>query len=187
MSEDIDVYMKKGEKFMEDAIDHLNRELVKIRTGKASPAMLSGIMVDYYGNPTPLNQVSNVNTPDPKTIAIQPWEKSMLGPIEQSIFAANLGLTPMNDGEMVRINIPPLTEERRKELVKQAKALGEETKVSLRNARHKLMDFIKNEVKDGYPEDLGKRKEANVNDLVHSFGDRVDALIDAKEKDIMKV
>lgn len=187
MSEDIEIYLKKGEGALKKALDHLHDELLKIRTGKASPQMLSGIMVDYYGNPTPLNQVANVSTADARTLAIQPWEKSMLAPIERAIFEANLGLTPMNDGEFVRINIPPLTEERRKELVKQAKHLGEEAKVSLRSARHKMMDFIKQEVKDGYPEDIGKRKEAHVDKVVHNYYDKVDALIEAKEKDIMKV
>lgn len=187
MSEDIEVFLGKGKVEMDHAIDHLNQELVKIRTGKASPAMLGGIMVDYYGSPTPLNQVANVSAADARTLAIQPWEKSMLGPIEQAIFAANLGLTPMNDGEFVRINIPPLTEERRKDLVKQAKHLGEEGKVSLRNTRHKLMDFIKAEVKDGYPEDMGKRKEGHVDKLVHEYSDKIDAMISAKEQDIMKV
>ena len=187
MSEDIDAYMKKGRTFMDDAIEHLQKELVKIRTGKASPAILGGIMVDYYGSQVPINQVSNVGTPDAKTVSIQPWEKGMLATIEQAIFAANIGLTPQNDGEFIRINIPPLTEERRKELVKQAKGLGEEGKISLRNARHKLMDFIKAEVKDGYPEDLGKRKEQQVDNLVHEYSDKIDALIEAKEKDIMTV
>ena len=158
MSVTIDDYMKKGKQYMEDAIDHLQRELIKIRTGKASTSMLDGIMVNYYNVPTPINQVANLNAVDSKTIAIQPWDKSALGDIEQAIFAANLGLTPQNDGEFIRINIPPLTEERRKDLVKQSKALGEEGKVSLRNARHKLIDFVKKEVKDGYPEDAGKAK-----------------------------
>ena len=187
MSEDIDSYMGKGKHYMEDAMEHLSKELIKIRTGKASPAMLGGLMVEYYGTPTPLTQVANVNAVDAKTLSIQPWEKSMLGNIEQSIFAANLGLTPMNDGEFIRITIPALTEERRLQLVKQSKALGEEAKVSLRNARHKMMDFIKTEVKEGYPEDMGKRKEGEVDTLVKTFYERVDALISAKEKDIMTV
>lgn len=187
MNEDINSYMNKGKEYMDKAIDHLHDELLKIRTGKASPAMLSGLMVEYYGSPTPLNQVSSVTAADARTLTIQPWEKSMLGAIEQAIFAANLGLTPMNDGEFIRINIPALTEERRVQLVKQAKALGEEAKVSLRNARHKLMDFIKNEVKNGYPEDIGKRKEAEVEKLVHDYSDTIDNLIQKKEKDIMTV
>ena len=187
MSEDIDNYLRKGRAFMDDAFEHLHKELIKIRTGKASPAMLGGLMVEYYGTPTPLNQVANVNAVDSKTLSIQPWEKSLLGGIEQAIFAANLGLTPMNDGEFIRITIPPLTEERRLQLVKQAKALGEEAKVSLRNARHKLLEFIKAEIKEGYPEDMGKRREDEVNKLVHEFSDKVDKLIEAKDKDIMKV
>ena len=144
-------------------------------------------MVEYYGNPTPLSQVANLNTPDSKTIAIQPWEKSMLGLIEQAIFASNLGLTPMNDGEFVRISIPPLTEERRREMVKYAKHLGEETKISLRNERHKMLDVIKSEVKDGYPEDQGKRRETEVQNITNQYGDDVNKLIEAKEKDIMTV
>ena len=149
--------------------------------------MVSGLLVDYYGSPTPLNQVANVSSADARTLAIQPWEKSMLSAIEQAIFAANLGITPMNDGEFVRITIPPLTEERRRELVKQAKHLGEEAKVSLRSGRHKMMDFIKAEVKDGYPEDMGKRKEGHVDKMLHEFSDKVDAMISAKETDIMTV
>jgi ribosome recycling factor len=187
MSEDIDIYLRKGKDFMDKAIDHLQHELGKIRTGKASPAMLGGIMVDYYGNATPLTQVSNVSTADARTLSIQPWEKSMLATIERAIFEANLGLTPMNDGEFIRINIPPLTEERRVILVKQAKHLGEDAKVSLRNDRHKMMDFIKTEVKDGYPEDLGKRKEASVDRMVQEYSNKVDTMIAMKEKDIMKV
>jgi len=180
-------YIKQGKGSMSDAIDHLHNELIKIRTGKASTTMLSGIMVDYYGTMTPLNQVANVGTTDARTINIQPWEKSMLSVIEKAIFEANLGITPMNDGENVRLNIPPLTEERRKDLVKQAKALGEEAKVSLRNARHKMMDFIKKEVKDGFPEDAGKRKEEEVEDMVKSFTKKIDEIIDSKEADIMTV
>ena len=187
MSEDIESILKYGKEHMKSSLEHLSKELVKIRTGKASPAMLGGLMVPYYGHPTPLGQVANVGVADARTLTIQPWEKSMLAPIEQAIFAANLGLTPMNDGEIIRINIPPLTEERRKELVKQAKHLGEEAKVSLRNERHKLMDFIKKEVKEGYPEDMGKRKEATVDDMVHEYSDRVDKMIQTKEEDIMTV
>ncbi len=172
---------------MDNSLSHLKRELQKIRTGKASPAMLSGIKVPYYGSQTPLNQVSNVSTQDARTLVIQPWEKSMLGPIEKAIFEANLGLTPQNDGELIRINIPPLTEERRRELVKQAKGLGEEAKVSIRNARHKAMDSIKKAVKQGYPEDAGKRRETEVQDTTNDFSKKVDETIEAKEKEIMTV
>lgn len=187
MSKDIDQYLKESKTFFEDAIEHLQKELIKIRTGKASVSMLGGIMVDYYGSPTPLNQVSNVAVADARTLSIQPWEKKMLPVIEKAIFEANLGLTPQNDGEFIRINIPPLTEERRRDLVKQAKHLGEEAKISLRNGRHKVMDFIKNEVKDGYPEDVAKRKEAQVEKLVQDFSEKIDKIIDVKEKDIMTV
>jgi len=183
----LEEFIKEGKTMMDHSIDHLKEELVKIRAGKANPGMLAGIKVDYYGTPTPLSQVANVSSPDSKTISIQAWEKSMLAVIEQAIFKANLGLTPMNDGENVRISIPPLTEERRRDLVKQAKGIGEDTKVSIRSERHKLMEAIKKEVKDGYPEDAGKRREEEVEKFVKSYGELVDKLLDAKEKDIMTV
>ncbi|GLR18793.1 ribosome recycling factor [Portibacter lacus] len=189
MSEEmnIDENMMQGEENLDHAIEHLKNELSKIRAGKASPAMLSSIMVDYYGAPTPLPQVANVGTADSRTITIQPWEKNMLAPIERAIFEANLGLTPMNDGEFVRINIPPMTEERRVQLVKQSKAHGEDGKVSVRSVRHKMIDFIKKEVKNGYPEDAGKRKEEEVEQLVKKYYAKIDSLIEMKEKDIMTV
>ena len=187
MAEDIDAYIAKGKTFMDDAIDHLQHELLKIRTGKAAPAMLNGIMIDYYGSQMPISQVANVATADARTLTIQPWEKSMLNVIERGIFEANLGITPQNDGEIIRLTVPPLTEERRRDLVKQGKALGEEAKVSLRNARHKMMDFVKNEVKDGFPEDAGKRKEAQIEKLVKDFYEKVDKIIANKEVDIMTV
>ncbi len=187
MSAEIESTFKSGKVHMEKTIEHLQHELAKIRTGKASPSMLSGIMVNYYGNPTPLSQVSNVSTPDSKTISIQPWEKSMLAVIEQAIFAANIGLTPMNDGEFIRINVPPLTEERRVAMVKLAKAEGENSKVSLRNERHKMLEVIKQEVKNGYPEDIGKRKETDVQNMVNEYTDKINRMIELKEEDIMKV
>lgn len=187
MSEFLEEILMEGTDEMSKALDHLNSELTKIRAGKASPNMLSSVMCDYYGSPTPISQVANMGTADSKTITIQPWEKSMLAVIEKAIFEANLGLTPMNDGEFIRISVPPMTEERRRDLVKQAKALGEDAKISLRNTRHKLMDTIKKEVKDGYPEDAGKRKEGEVQDQVNSFSKKIDDMIDAKEKDIMTV
>lgn len=187
MQEEIDLLFEITQESMDGSITHLQHELAKIRAGKASTAMLDGIKVEYYGTPTPLNQVANVSTADAKTLVIQPWEKSMLSAIEKSIFEANLGLTPMNDGEIVRINIPPLTEERRKGLAKSAKKLGEDAKISLRSARHKAMDGIKKAVKDGYPEDAGKKREAEIQDLTNSFGKKVDAMMAAKEKDIMTV
>lgn len=186
-AEEVDMALEIAKENMDDSIDHLSRELIKIRTGKASPSMLGGISVEYYGTPTPLNQVANVGTSDSRTLTIQPWEKNMLAPIEQAIFAANLGLTPMNDGEFIRINIPPLTEERRKQLVKQAKHLGEETKIGLRSARHKAMDAIKGAVKEGYPEDAGRRREDEIEKMIHQYADKIDEMISLKEKDIMTV
>ncbi len=187
MSKNIEDLMKDSKVEMSKAMDHFRDETNKIRTGKASPSMLSGIMVDYYGTPTPLSQVANVGVADSKTLSIQPWEKSLLGAIEQAIFAANLGLTPMNDGEFVRIVIPAMTESRRLDLVKQVKALGEDAKVSIRQTRHKAMDFIKKEVKDGYPEDAGKKREKAMEDMVHDYYDKVEKLIEEKEKDILTV
>lgn len=172
---------------MESSIDHLNKELSKIRAGKANPSMVRDILLDYYGSPTPMGQVANISASDSKTLVIQPWEKSMLSVIEKGIFEANLGVTPMNNGEVVMISIPMMTEERRKELVKQAKQLGEDAKVSLRSARHKAMDAIKKAVKDGYPEDNGKRKEDEVQKMTNEFGDKVDKLVKAKEEDIMTI
>ena len=187
MDEKIDTMILQGQEQMDHAIEHLKKEMSKIRTGKASTGMLEGLHVDYYGSNTPLHQVANVGIADARTITIQPWEKAMLSKIEQAIFAANLGITPMNDGEIIRLSIPPLTEERRRDLVKQAKAMGEEAKVALRHARHKVIDFIKKEMKDGYPEDLGKKKEADVDKMVQQHYEAIDHLINAKEKDIMTV
>ncbi len=187
MELNLEELIKKERAAMEVSMEHLNKELSKIRAGKASPSMLDGLMVDYYGNPTPIAQVANLNAPDAKTLSIQPWEKGMLAAIEQAIFKANLGLTPMNDGEFVRITIPPLTEERRKDLVKQVKAAGEESKIALRQTRQKMMDAVKKEVKDGYPEDEGKKKEDQIQGLLKSYAAQVDQLTEAKEKDIMAI
>ncbi len=187
MEHTVEEYMELGKEFLNKSIDHLQHQLVKIRTGKASTSLFDDLLVEYYGTPTPLSQVANLTVSDSKTIIIQPWEKSMLAPIEHAIFSANLGLTPQNDGEIIRITIPALTEDRRKSLVKQAKAEGEEAKISIRNARHKLMDFLKKEVKNGYPEDLAKRKEKEVEELIKSYYDKVDHLLEVKEKEIMTV
>lgn len=187
MSEDLDDIIRNGAVAMEEALEHLKKELVKVRTGKASPSMLAGLMVNYYGTPTPMNQVANIASSDARTLTIQPWEKSMLGPIEKSIFEANLGLTPMNDGEVVRINIPPLTEERRKDLVKHIKSLGEDAKVSIRSTRQKLMDALKKEVKAGFPEDAGKRLEDKIQGMVNASSEKADEIVAAKEKDVMTI
>jgi ribosome recycling factor len=185
--EDLELQMEVGHESFDKAIEHLQFELTKIRAGKASPAMLNGMMVDYYGAPTPLTQVANITTPDARTISIQPWEKKLLGPIEKAIFESNMGITPMNDGEVVRLVIPPNSEERRVTMVKQAKSAGEESKVAIRNARHKMMDAVKKAVKDGYPEDMGKKREDEVQKIVDNYIQKVDKLIESKEKDIMTI
>ena len=183
----MDLYVSMADEAMDHSITHLENELLKVRTGKAAPNMLSGIMVPYYGSSTPLNQVANVTKADARTLTIQPWEKTMLAPIEKAIFEANLGVTPQNDGEIVRITIPPLTEDRRRDLVKRAKALGEDAKVSVRNARRDAMDGIKKAVKDGYPEDAGKRREDEVQQKTDNHIKRIDQMLDAKEEDIMTI
>lgn len=169
------------------AVDHLDKELVKIRAGRANPAMLEGVRVDYYGSEVPLSQVSNINTPDARTILIQPWEKKMIDPIERAIMMANLGFNPSNNGEHVIISVPMLTEERRKELVKMANREGEAAKVSIRGARQKAMEGIKKAQKDGMPEDAAKGAEMDVEKATGNWNKQVDALIAAKEKEIMTV
>ena len=187
MDAEIQEYFELTESEMDASIDHLKRELMKISTGKANPNMVSGILVSYYGSETPLNQVANVTVADSRTLTIQPWEKSMIAPIEKAIFEANLGVTPQNDGELVRLSIPPLTEDRRKQLAKQAKDQGEDTKGSIRNARRDLMNEIKKAVKDGYPEDAGKRKEDEAESLTKKYVGRVDELVKNKEEDIFTI
>lgn len=172
---------------MNRAISHLESELVKVRAGKANPSMLDSIFVDYYGNNTPLNQVANVNTLDARTLVIQPWEKSMIKPIEKAIVDANLGFAPQNDGQIVRINVPPQSEERRKDLVKKAKAEGENAKVSIRNLRRDGNEQIKKIQKAGLPEDLAKDAEARVQKMTDDFIAKVDKHLEAKEKEIMTV
>ena len=185
MDELLSEQLEEAKMHMEDSIDHLEKELIKIRTGKASPAMLNGVMVNYWGAPTPINQVANVSTSDSRTLAIQPFDKSSLGAIEKGIFEANLGVTPMNDGDLIRITIPPLTEERRRQLAKQVKAAGEEAKVSIRNVRRDAMEAIKKEVKNGFPEDAGKRKEEQVQGWVDGFSKKIDQVVSDKENDVM--
>lgn len=187
MQEDVDMTIDVAKESMDNAIGHLQNELAKIRAGKASPAMLTGLLVPYYGTPTPLNQVANVSTSDARTLVIQPWEKNMLAPIEKAIFEANLGFTPMNNGELIMINVPALTEERRKKLVKGAKDLGEDAKISIRQARGEANKEVKQAVKDGFPEDAGKRAEDKIQELTNKYGKKVDDLIKAKETDIMTI
>lgn len=185
--DDMETLLEELEMEMDDSLSHLSGQLKNIQTGKATPAMLSSVRVDYYGTPTPLSQVANVNASDSKTLVIKPWEKAMLAPIEKGIFEANLGVTPMNDGEVVRIILPPMTQERRRDLVKKAKEEGENTKVSLRSIRQKAMSAIKKEVKNGYPEDAGKKLEGEVDSKTKSFAGKVEKMIEVKEKDIMTI
>lgn len=184
MNEEVTFILDAAREAMDLAISHLEKEFIKIRAGKASPAMLSSVMVEYYGNQTPLSQVSNINTPDGRTISVQPWEKSLLAEIESSIMNANLGFNPMNNGELIIINVPPLTEERRKQLVKQAKSEAEDAKVSVRNARQ---DANK-ELRDlDISEDMEKNAEVDVQALTDTYSKRVDSLLEHKEAEIMKV
>lgn len=187
MNEEVKMYMDEAKELMQNAIAHLENELSKIRAGKANPKILNDVLVDYYGSPTPLPQVANITVPDPRTIAVQPWEKSMLAPIQKAIMNANLGFNPDNNGEIVRINVPPLTEERRKELVKQSKGVGETAKVSIRNARRDAIDAFKKMVKEGLPEDAAKDAETDVQKITDSYNKKVDDILLQKEKDIMTI
>jgi len=185
--DEISLHLDHAKDQMNHAIEHLNKELTKVRAGKVSANMLDGLMVSYYGSPTPINQVANISAADSRTLVIQPWEKNTLGAIEKSIFEANLGITPQNDGSVIRVMIPPLTEERRKEMVKKAKHEGEEAKISIRNARRDFLEFIKKTVKNGYPEDEGKGKEALIQDITNKYSEKVEHAIVSKEKEIMTV
>ncbi|MCT4613395.1 MAG: ribosome recycling factor [Marinifilaceae bacterium] len=187
MSEEVELYLDDAKERMEESLKRLERELVKIRAGKANASMLQGVMVDYYGSMTPLSQVANVSTPDPRTIAVQPWEKSMIGPIEKAILISNLGFNPDNNGEVIRINIPALTEERRKELVKQAKSVCEGARVSVRNTRRDTNDSLKKLIKEGLSEDEEKDAEGDVQKLTDSYGKKIDELFASKESDIMTI
>jgi ribosome recycling factor len=185
--EELEFILDHTKEKMGAAVAHLEKELLHIRAGKASPAMLDGVMVEYYGSLTPLNQVSNVSTPDARTIAIQPWEKGLIPDIEKAIMTANLGLNPDNNGEIIRINIPVLTEERRKSLVKQVNQEGEIAKVSIRTARKEANDSLKKLLKEGLSEDLEKDAEGEVQKMTDDFGKIVDDLVKAREKDIMTI
>ncbi|MFH0842941.1 MAG: ribosome recycling factor [Bacteroidota bacterium] len=187
MNEEVELIIEEAKDRMEKALSHLEHELARLRAGRSNPALLDGITVDYYGVNSPLSQVSNINTPDAKTILVQPWEKTMLGTIEKAIMAANIGLTPINNGEIIRINIPPLTEERRHQLVKQVRNEGETAKISVRNARKWANDELKQLLKDGLPEDIEKEAVENVQELTTSYNDKVDKVMAAKEKDVMTV
>ena len=185
MNEELQFILDTTKEAMDAALKHLEKQFVNIRAGKASPAMLGSVMVDYYGSQTPLSQVANVNTPDGRTITVAPWEKSMLQEIERSIMIANLGFNPMNNGETIIINVPPLTEERRRDLAKQAKAEAEDAKVGVRNARKDANNEIKK--LDEISEDLQKNAESDVQEMTDSFVKKVDDIFHTKEKEIMTV
>lgn len=187
MSEALDMIIDEASSQMKKAISHLENELAKIRAGKANPVILDGIHVDYYGAPTPLNQVANVTVADARTLSIQPWEKQMLGPIEKAIIASNIGLNPQNDGNIIRLFLPPLTEERRKELVKRVNAEGEHAKVAVRNIRRDAIEHIKKEQKDGLSEDVAKDGEARVQGVTDKYIAVVDQHCKDKDKEIMTI
>ncbi|WP_127845554.1 ribosome recycling factor [Psychroflexus aestuariivivens] len=184
MNEDIEFIIDNAKESMQEAIKHLEKQLGNIRAGKANPSMLSSVKVEYYGSMTPLSQVSNINTPDARTLSIQPFDKSLIQEIEKAIMNANLGFNPMNNGENVIINVPPLTEERRKQLSKQAKSEAEEAKIGVRNDRRTAM----NEVKSAdLPEDVQKDTEEEIQKLTDQFIAKIDKIYEAKEKEIMTV
>ena len=187
MSEDTSSIIASGEDQMKKAINHLETELVKIRAGKANPQMLDGIVVDYYGSPMPINQIANISVMDARTLSIQPWEKNMLQPIERAILNANIGITPQNDGALIRLFLPPLTEERRKELVKKCQAEGEHSKVAIRNIRRDAIEGIKKLQKNGLSEDAAKDAEAGMQQVTDKYIAAVEKHLSSKEKEIMSV
>jgi ribosome recycling factor len=184
MDEEVKFILDSAKESMDASIAHLQKALTKIRAGKASPMMLSTVMVDYYGSQTPLSQVSNINTPDARTLSVQPWEKNLLGEIETAIMNANLGFNPMNNGDMIIINVPPLTEERRVQLTKQAKSEAEDAKVSIRSVRQDANKELK---ALDISEDLLSNAEVDVQELTNSYSEKVDSILMAKEAEIMKV
>jgi ribosome recycling factor len=187
MSAEVEKIISDTGESMQKALNHLEAELVKIRAGKANPTMLDGIMADYYGNPTAINQIANISVLDARTISVQPWEKNMLAPIERAITMANIGINPQNDGNIIRLFLPPLTEERRKELVKRCNAEGEHAKVAIRNIRRDGIEAIKKLQKDGLSEDISKDSEKEVQDLTDKYISLVEKHLEAKEKEIMAV
>lgn len=187
MTDDLSLILFEAQDLMKKAISHLEAELTKIRAGKANPTMLDGINADYYGNLTPINQIANISAMDARTLSIQPWEKNMLQPIERAIIAANIGLNPQNDGNIIRLFLPPLTEERRKEFVKRSNGEGEQSKIAIRNIRRESIEQIKKLQKDGLSEDAAKDAEQEVQDTTDRFIALVEKHLEAKEKEIMLV
>lgn len=187
MTEDLAMIYDELKGANNKSLDHFASELLKIRAGKASPVMLQGVMVDYYGSPTPLQQVANVNTMDARTITVQPWEKSLLNEVMRGIINANLGFAPQSNGESLLISVPPLTEERRRDLVKLAKAEGENAKVAIRNNRKDAMDMVKSLKEDGLSEDIQKDAENEIQNFTNASSAKVEALLSDKEKEIMTI
>ena len=187
MSDELNIIRELAQENMDKAINHLESELVKVRAGKANPNLVDGIVVDYYGTPTPINQVGNISVADARTLTIQPWEKNMLQPIERAIIAANIGINPQNDGNMIRLFMPPLTEERRRDLVKRAHGEGEHSKVAIRSIRRDAMEQVKKLQKNGLSEDICKDAETNIQDMTDRYIALVDKHLVAKEKEIMTV
>jgi ribosome recycling factor len=185
--QDVKPILNQAEENMEAALMFLDESLAHIRAGKANPRILDGIRVEYYGSHVPLSNVATVTTPDAKTITVQPWEKAMMPVIEKAILNSDVGITPMNNGEVIRLSIPPLTEERRKQLAKQAKHEGEEAKISIRNARRDAIDKLKKMIKDGLPEDVEKDAENEAQKVHDKYVRKVDEMLAAKEKEIMTV
>jgi len=187
MMEEVSSIISGAEDLMTKAINHLETELVKIRAGKANPQMLDGLVVDYYGSPMPINQVANVSVLDARTLTIQPWEKNMLQPIERAIIGGNIGVTPQNDGVIIRLFLPPLTEERRRELVKRCQGEGEQSKIAIRNIRRDAIENIKKLQKNGLSEDASKDAETEMQGVTDRFTALVEKHLAAKEKEVMSV
>ena len=187
MAEDITSIIATADEHMKKAIGHLEAELARIRAGKANPQIVDGIMVDYYGSPMPINQVANISVMDARTLTIQPWEKNMLQPIEKAIIAANIGINPQSDGILIRLFLPPLTEERRKELVKKCHHEGENSKIAIRNIRREAIEHIKKLQKTGLSEDAAKDAEADVQEVTDRYTTVVEKHLTSKEKEIMAV
>jgi len=187
MNEDIEFCLEEAKEGMQNAFLHLEKEFQKIRAGKASTQMLDGVKIDYYGVMTPVDQTANINTPDARQIIVQPWDKSILPLIEKAILAANLGFNPKNEGEILRIMVPALTEERRKDLVKRAKTEAENAKISIRNIRRNANETAKNLKKKGVPEDEVDKLETDIQKITDDFSSKVDKILEIKEKDILTV
>jgi len=187
MSEEAKMILEDAKEGMESSLQHLDKEFLKIRTGKANPSMLLGVKAEFYGTLTPIEQMANINTPDPRQIVVQPWDKSTLHPIEKAILNANLGFNPQNDGEIIRIAVPPLTSERRAELVKKAKAEAEDTKVGIRNIRRSANDMAKGLKDDGFSEDMISNLESDIQDLTDKYIKKVDEVFSEKEVDITTI